>query len=87
VFLTLLTTPLHMPFWLAMLVGNLLSSFVMSFLTMPYYANPILRWWLASPPSPRHRRVAVKGVVLVLAINGLWAVAFYVLTVKAGIGP
>ena len=33
-----------MPFWLAMLVGNLLSSLVMSFVTMPYYANPILRW-------------------------------------------
>lgn len=83
VFLTLLTTPLHMPFWLAMLVGNLLSSFVMSFLTMPYYTNPILRWWLTAPAA---RGVTIKGVLLVLAINGLWAVFFYVLTVRAGVG-
>ena len=85
VFLTLLTAPLHMPFWLAMLVGNLLSSFVMSFLTMPYYTNPILRWWLTAPPAPGRRGGTVKGVLLVLAINGLWAVVFYLLTVKAGV--
>jgi len=65
-----------------MLVGNLLSSFVMSFLTMPYYANPILRWWLTG-----RRSINIKGILLVLTINGLWAAVFYVLTVKAGIGP
>ena len=87
VLLTLLTAPLHMPFWLAMLVGNLLSSFVMSFVTMPYYANPILRWWLSAPPVPRLHGINVKGVLLVLAINGLWAAVFYFLTVKGGVGP
>jgi hypothetical protein len=35
-----------LPLWQSLLVGNLLSSFVMSYLTMPFYANPILRWWL-----------------------------------------
>ncbi len=85
VLLTLLTTPLHLPFWLAMLVGNLLSSFVMSFVTMPYYANPILRWWLTSPPSPRPSRTDIKGIALVLGINGLWAIIFFLLTVKAGV--
>ena len=87
VLLTLLTTPLHMPFWLAMLVGNLSSSFVMSFVTMPYYANPILRWWLTAPPFPRLRGINVKGVVLVVAINGLWAAVFYLLTTKTAIRP
>ncbi|MBU3749150.1 MAG: antibiotic biosynthesis monooxygenase [Mycobacterium sp.] len=87
VLLTLLTTPLHMPFWLAMLVGNLLSSFVMSFVTMPYYTNPILRWWLTSPPAPRRPWFNAKGILLVLVINGLWAVVFYALTTKTGIAP
>lgn len=86
VMLTLLTTPLHMPFWLAMLVGNLLSSFVMSFITMPYYANPILRWWLTAPPSPRASATDIRGIALVLGINALWAIVFFLLTVKAGLG-
>lgn len=86
VLLTLLTSPLHMPFWLAMLFGNLLSSFVMSYLTMPYYTNPILRWWLTAPPSAP-RSVDIKGVLLVLAINGVWAVLFYLLTTRTGVGP
>ena len=85
VFLTLLTAPLNLPFWLAMLVGNLLSSFVMSYLTMPYYGTRILRWWLNPSPSARQPATNIKGIALVLAINGLWAVTFYLLTVKAGV--
>lgn len=85
VLLTLLMAPLHIPFWLSMLIGNLLSSFVMSFLIMPHYANPILRWWLA--PSARRPLANLQAVALVLGINGLWAVAFYVLTVKDGVHP
>lgn len=85
VLLTLLTAPLQLPFWLAMLVGNLLSSFVMSYLTMPYYGTRILRWWLNPSPSARQPATNIKGIALVLAINGLWAVIFYLLTVKAGV--
>lgn len=87
VLLTLLTSPLHLPFWLAMLVGNLLSSFVMSYLTMPYYANPILRWWLTCPPSRARPGQDVKGVLLVLLVNGLWAVAFFLLTTTGWMAP
>ena len=85
--LTLLGSPLHLPFWLGMLIGNLVSSFVMSYLTMPYYGNPILRWWLAPSPSARQPATDITGVLLVLAINGLWALVFYLLTVKAGVHP
>ena len=49
VFLTLALSPLKMPLWLGMLVGNLCSSFAMSFLTMPYYVNPLLKRWLRPP--------------------------------------
>ena len=54
VLLTLALSPLHMPLWLGMLIGNLLSSFVMSFFTMPYYVNPLLKHWLqATAERPR----------------------------------
>lgn len=82
VFLTLLTAPLGMPLWLGMLVGNLLSSFVMSYLTMPFYSNPILRFWMSPSRKARQPQTDVKGFVLVLAINAVWAVIFYLVTVK-----
>ena len=85
VLLGLLGAPLHMPMWLGLLVGNLVSSFVMSYLTMPYYGNPILRWWLTPSPSARQPATDIKGFALVLAVNGLWAVTFYLLTGRPGV--
>ena len=82
VLLTLLTAPLGMPLWLSMLVGNLLSSFVMSYVTMPFYGNPILRFWMSPAKNARQPSTNVKGFVLVLAINAVWAVIFYLVTVK-----
>ena len=82
VFLTLLTAPLGMPLWLGMLVGNLLSSFVMSYVTMPFYGNPILRFWMSPSKNARQPLTNIKGFVLVLAINAVWAVIFYLVTVK-----
>lgn len=86
VLLTLLTAPLGLPFWLAMLTGNLLSSLVMSYLTMPYYGTRILGWWLNPSPSARQPVTDIWGFAVVLIINGAWAVLFYLLTVKAGLG-
>lgn len=85
VLLTMLGAPLHLPFWLSMLLGNLVSSFAMSYLTMPFYGNRILRWWLAPSPSARQPATNIKGIALILAINGLWAAIFYLLTVKSGL--
>lgn len=86
VLLTLLTAPLGLPFWLAMLTGNLLSSLVMSYVTMPFYGSRILRWWLTPKPSAPQPMTDIKGIVVVLAINAVWAAAFYLLTVKLGVG-
>lgn len=85
VLLTLLTAPLQMPFWLAMLVGNLLSSLVMSYLTMPYYGTRLLRWWLTPSPSARQPATDIAGIALALAVNGLWAMTLYLLTVRFGV--
>lgn len=77
---TLATLPLKMPLWLGMLVGNLLSSFVMTFVTMPFYVNPLLRNWLRLPASaPRSRRDA-RGAALIAVVMVGWTVVFYLVT-------
>lgn len=81
-FLTLLTMPLNMPLWSGLLIGNLLSSFVMSYLVMPYYANPILGWWLRPKADAPQPRTNLLGIAVVLAINAAWAVFFIVLTTR-----
>lgn len=79
-FLTLLTMPLHLPLWVSMLIGNLLSSIVMSYVTMPLYSNPILGWWLRPKRTARQPRTNLLGIAAVLAINAVWALFFFVLT-------
>lgn len=80
VFLTLALSPLHMPLWLGMLVGNLLSSFAMSYLAMPYYVNPVLKRWLRPPAGTTSRRADLRGLLLLLALNAFWVVVFYLAT-------
>jgi antibiotic biosynthesis monooxygenase (ABM) superfamily enzyme len=81
VLLSLLLSPLKMPLWLGLLVGNLLSSLVMSFFVMPRYVNPALGWWLR-PKADAPADTNLKGIGLVLALNGFWLVVFYLVTVQ-----
>ena len=81
VLLSLLLSPLKMPLWLGLLVGNLLSSLVMSFFVMPRYVNPALGWWLR-PKAGAPADTNLKGIGLVLALNGFWLVVFYLVTVQ-----
>lgn len=80
VFLTLALWPLKLPLWLGMLIGNLLSSFAMSYLAMPYYVNPVLKRWLRPPPDVRRTRNDLRGLGLLLALNAFWVVVFYLAT-------
>ena len=63
-----------------MLIGNLLSSFVMSFVTMPYYVNPLLKHWLRPPPDVPATRTNRRGIAIVVALNLFWVVVFYLVT-------
>lgn len=85
--LTLLAAPLHLPFWLGMLIGNLCSSFVMSYLTMPHYGTRLLRWWLTPSRAARQPATDLAGIALVLAVNAIWALIFWWLTVRVGLHP
>jgi antibiotic biosynthesis monooxygenase (ABM) superfamily enzyme len=80
VILSLLTWPLKMPIWLGMLVGNLLSSFAISFLVMPYYVNPLLKNWLRPPPDVPKTRSFWQGVAIIAGLNLFWVVVFYLVT-------
>ncbi|WP_406065357.1 antibiotic biosynthesis monooxygenase [Streptomyces sp. NBC_01077] len=82
VLLSLALHPLGMPFWLGLLVGNLLSSFLMSFVTMPYYVNRLLRRWLRPSPDESPTKTNLIGLGIVAAVTVLWAVLFYLVTTQ-----
>ena len=72
-----------MPLWLGMLIGNLFSSFAMTFLTMPYYVNPLLKRWLRPPADEPAARTNLRGASpSSLASTLFWVVVFYLVTTK-----
>ncbi|MEU2156409.1 hypothetical protein ABZ532_15550 [Streptomyces sp. NPDC019396] len=78
----LVLAPLNMPLWIGLLVGNLLSSFVMSFLTMPRYVNPLLRRWLRPSPDEPAAKTNLIGLGIVTALLAFWCVAFWLVTTQ-----
>ncbi|MFF4576057.1 hypothetical protein [Streptomyces sp. NPDC001410] len=82
VLLTLALSPLHLRLWIGLLVGKLLSSFIMSFLTMPYYVNPLLGRWLRPPPHEPAARSNLHGLGVVAVAMVFWAAVFYLVTVR-----
>lgn len=78
VLLSIALFPLKMPLWLGMLVGNLLSSIVMTFVTMPFYVNPMLKSWLHPPAAGApHRRAEIRGVLTVVAVMTAWTLVIF----------
>lgn len=82
VLLTLALSPLQLPLWFGLLVGNLLSSFIMSFLTMPYYVNRLLKRWLRPSPDAPAAKTNLAGLGIVAAVTVFWGVVFYVVTTQ-----
>jgi antibiotic biosynthesis monooxygenase (ABM) superfamily enzyme len=80
VLLTLVLSPLHMPLWLGMLIGNLFSSLLMSFVTMPYYVNPLLKHWLRPPPNAPKAQTNWRGIGIATIALVVWTVVFYLVT-------
>ncbi|WP_063064687.1 antibiotic biosynthesis monooxygenase [Nocardia violaceofusca] len=80
VLLSLALAPAGMPLWLGMLIGNLLSSFVMTFVTMPRYVNPLLERWLQPAPGAPRKAIEIRGAVLITAVMAFWTVLFWLVT-------
>jgi hypothetical protein len=66
--------------WQALLIGNLLSSFTMTYFTMPRYVNPLLRFWLRPAKRAPEPQTALRGVGLVVALQVFWLVLFFLVT-------
>lgn len=73
---------LHMKFWLDMLAGVLAGNVMMIWLTMPYYGNRVLRWWLNPAKNARQPTTNIGGTLFVVAVMALVALLAYVVTVK-----
>jgi len=80
VLLSLVLSPLHMPLWLGLLIGNLFSSLLMTFVTMPYYVNPLLKYWLRPPPNVPAAKTNWRGIGIAAAALAFWTVVFYLVT-------
>lgn len=66
--------------WQSLLIGNLVSSFVMTYLTMPWYVNRLLRPWLTAedPPAATTAKWLAVSAGTVLA----WALVFWLVTAR-----
>lgn len=67
----------HAKLWQTLLVGNLASSLIMTYVTMPFYVNRILRSWLTSgddapQPETNLRGLAVSGALVVASAVIFW---------------
>jgi hypothetical protein len=76
-----LTGRAHLPFAIALFIGNVVSILLLNYL-VPFTSNRF-SWWLA-PKGPNVRALHVAGAALVTAIYGLMLLAFWWLS--AGIG-
>lgn len=80
--LTLVMKPLQLPLWIQLLSSNLISCFVMTYVTMPYYGNALVGWWLRPKPHAPQPKTNILGIAAILGLNALWAVVFFVVTTK-----
>jgi len=78
--LSLAMAPTKLPLWQNMLIGNLLSSSIMTFVTMPFYVNPLLKRWLYPASDASKAATNVRAGVLITTLMVFWAVLFWLVT-------
>jgi antibiotic biosynthesis monooxygenase (ABM) superfamily enzyme len=72
----LVLSPLHLPVWAGTLMGNLCSSFILTFVTMPFYANRLLRRFLWPRADESESRTNLRSAAIVAGSLLFWAVVF-----------
>jgi antibiotic biosynthesis monooxygenase (ABM) superfamily enzyme len=78
--LALATSPAKLPVWQDRILSNLLGSFVMTYITMPFYVNPVLKRWLHPAPGAPKAATNIRAAVLIATMMVLWAVLFWLVT-------
>ncbi len=78
--LALAMAPARLPVWLDRLFSNLLGSFVMTFVTMPFYVNRLLKRWLYPAPDTPKTATNIRTALVITAVMVLWAVFFWLVT-------
>jgi antibiotic biosynthesis monooxygenase (ABM) superfamily enzyme len=78
--LSLAMAPARLPLWQGMLIGNLLSSSVMTFVTMPLYVNRLLKRWLYPASGTSKTETNIRAALLIAAVMAFWAVGFWLVT-------
>ncbi len=78
--LALAMSPAGMPVWLDRLFSNLLGSFVMTYVTMPFYVNRLLKRWLYPSPDAPKTATNLRAAVVITVVMVLWAVLFWLVT-------
>jgi len=73
-------SPIGLPVWLDRLITNLLGSVVMTFVTMPFYVNPLLKSWLHPAPDASKAATNIRAALLIIPLMTFWAVLFWLVT-------
>lgn len=68
--------------WQSLLIGNLVSSFVMTYVTMPLYVNKLLRPWLTADKWAPQPATTLKWLAISTGTILVWAVVFWLLTTR-----
>jgi uncharacterized protein len=78
--LALTFSPIGMPVWLDRLITNLLGSIIMTWFTMPFYVNPLLKRWLHPAPDAPKAATNIRAALVITAVMLFWAVLFWLVT-------
>lgn len=70
----------HAKLWQSLLVGNLLSSIAMTYVTMPFYVNRLLGRWLEADRRTSAPAVTLTGIGICSGTLAGWALLFWLLT-------
>lgn len=78
--LNLALSPARLPLWQAVLIGALLSSFVMTYVTMPFYVNRLLQRWLYPAPDAPKTAANIRAALVITVVMVFWAALFWLVT-------
>ena len=78
--LNLALSPARLPLWQGVLIGSLLSSFIMTFFTMPFYVDRLLQRWLYPAAGAPTTATDILGALVITVVMAFWTVLLWLVT-------